>query len=264
MSSENESPPTKLKSMLTIAYDGTKYGGWQVQPNATSIQSLVQTAVSTALRKKTDVTGSGRTDSGVHALGQVAHFTHDEEIDLDKLRYSFNGLLPLDIRILSLEKVPSDFHARYSALGKVYRYHLDIGKVLNPFKRLYSYHVPYPIDLDLLCQAAKYFIGEKDFTSFSNEAHRKSAAHSAIRHMKRIDITTEDNEVIVEFEANGFLYRMARNIMGMLLDIARGKMPLDALPEIFAAKDRKKAGTCAPPHGLFLVRVLYPIFKYFD
>lgn len=257
MSSESEFPSTKYK--LVIAYDGTKYGGWQVQPNATSIQSLVQRAVSTALRKKTDVTGSGRTDSGVHALGQVAHFSSDAEIDIEKLHYSFNGLLPLDIRILSLEKVPLDFHARYSALGKVYRYHLDIGKVLNPFKRLYSYHVPYPIDLDLLYQATDYFIGKKDFTSFSNQAHRGSAAHSAIRHMKRIDIEARDNEVIIEFEANGFLYRMARNIIGTLLDIARGKISLEVLPEIFAAKDRKKAGACAPPHGLFLVKVLYTI-----
>lgn len=174
-----------------------------------------------------------------------------------KVHHSLNGLLPIDIRILSLAKASEDFHARYSALGKVYRYHLHIGKVVSPFKRLYSYHLAYPIDLDLLYLAAAHFIGEKDFTSFSNDAHLGSAARSAIRTINRLDITVENDEVILEFEGNGFLYKMVRNIVGTLLDVARGKIPPENLPEIFAAKDRKKAGACAPPHGLFLVKVIY-------
>lgn len=247
------------KYKLLIAYDGTKYSGWQVQSNSSSIQSLIQTALSCALRKKTDVTGSGRTDRGVHALEQCAHFTFGEELDLPKLLHSLNGLLPSDIRVLSLSVVPPTFHARYSATGKIYRYHLHTGKVQSPFKRLYSYHLPYPINLELLTQAAKFFLGERDFTSFSHEAHRGSAARGGVRHLRRLEIIAKEGELILEFEANGFLYKMVRNIVGTLLDVARGKLPIESIPAILAAKDRKKASATAPPHGLFLVKVIYPL-----
>jgi tRNA pseudouridine38-40 synthase len=246
-----------VKYKLFTAYDGTHYSGWQVQQNSTSIQMLIQNALSTALRKPTGVTGSGRTDSGVHALEQCAHFTFDGMLDLYKLRHSLNGLLPLDIRINSIEKASQDFHARYSAKSKIYRYHIHVAKVINPFKRLYSLHIPYPIDLDLLKKASILFLGEHDFTSFSNEAHQGSAARGAVRILNRLDLLHEDDEVILEFEANGFLYKMVRNIIGTLLNVAKGKLDLDVIPEIFAAKDRRKAPATAPAHGLFLVKVLY-------
>jgi tRNA pseudouridine38-40 synthase len=253
-----ELPPaaTSMKYLLTISYDGTNYAGWQVQPNAVSIQSLIQQALETALRKPTPLTGSGRTDSGVHALGQTAHFTHESPIDKRKLLHSLNGLLPKDIRILAIQNVPDDFHARYSALSKIYRYRLALTE--NPFNRLYAYHLPYPIDLSLLKQAARHFLGEHDFTSFSNEAHRGSAAKNPVRNLMRLDVIEDPKEIILEFEANGFLYKMVRNITGTLLDIARGKLPLTSLPEIFAAKDRTKAAAAAPAHGLCLIKVLYP------
>ncbi|NGX27510.1 MAG: tRNA pseudouridine synthase A [Chlamydiae bacterium] len=129
--------------------------------------------------------------------------------------------------------------------------------MIDPFKRLYSYHLPYPIDLEILKQAKNHFIGEHDFTSFSNEAHRGSAARGATRNLKRLDLTTQDNEIILEFEANGFLYKMVRNVVGTLLDVARGKLFIDSIPEIFATKDRCKAAATAPAHGLFLVKVIY-------
>ncbi len=246
-----------MKYKLLIAYDGTHYCGWQVQPNGTAIQTLIQDALSTALQTKTGVTGSGRTDAGVHAKGQCAHFNYDGQIELEKLQYSLNGLLPSDVRILSLEKVSDDFHARYSAKRKIYRYHLNTDKVESPFTRLYSYHLPYPIDLHLLETASHHFKGERDFASFSNEAHRGSAARNSIRNLCRLDIQPTPSGLILEFEANGFLYKMVRNITGTMLDVARGKIPLDSIPEIFEAKDRRQAGQAAPPHGLFLEKVFY-------
>lgn len=257
----DDSLPAKFK--LLISYDGTSFGGWQVQPNASSIQMHIQNALSIALRTKTHITGSGRTDSGVHALEQVAHFSYDPQnssekaLDLYKLRASLNGLLPVDIRIKTILPTTDDFHARYSATGKIYRYALHLNPVCNPFNRLYSYHLPYPINLDLLQKASKLFIGTHDFTSFSNEPHRGSASHNPVRTLTRLEMIKEEEGIYLEFEGNGFLYKMVRNIVGTLLDVARGKLILENIPAIFNAKDRKAAGPTAPPHGLFLVRVIY-------
>ncbi len=242
---------------MLIAYDGTHYGGWQVQPNSTSIQSLIQNALQVVLRKPTDLTGSGRTDAGVHALGQVAHFCADEKIEAARLVLSLNAILPRDIRIKSIENVDSKFHSRFSATGKVYHYHLHLDRVMDPFKRAYCLHVLEKIDLALIRQAAELFIGEKDFTSFANEAYKGSAAKCAIRTLRRLDIIDEPSGVRIELEADGFLYKMARNIVGTLLDIGAGRTKLSEVPEIFAAKDRKKAGFTAPAQGLFLVQVFY-------
>lgn len=246
-----------MKYKLLLAYDGTHYQGWQVQPNGISIQALVEQALSTALRIPTTVVGSGRTDSGVHALGQVAHFSHDSPFDPAKLLYSLNGLLPPDVRVLSLTSAAPDFHARYSAKGKVYRYYLQPHEKHNPFKRLYSYHLPYSIDREELIKATKQMIGTHDFTSFSNEAHRGSAARNPVRTLSRLDFIEDDADMYLEFEADGFLYRMVRNLMGTLLDCARGKLPVEQIPHIFACKDRKAAPPCIPPHGLFLLHVHY-------
>ncbi len=247
-----------IKHKLILSYDGTAYSGWQVQKNATSIQTLVQEALSTILRSPLSLVGAGRTDSGVHALGQVAHFTTVSEIDRGKTLLSLNGLLPSAIRALSLESVSADFHARYSAKSKLYRYHLQLGPLRDPFKQRYSLFVPYPLDLELLRSATLEFIGKRDFTSFSNEAHRGSAAKNPVRTLESIELRQEGNSLYLEFKGEGFLYKMVRNIVGTLLDVARGKVPLSALPEIFAAKDRKCASPTAPAHGLFLVEVIYP------
>lgn len=241
---------------MLLSYDGTRYGGWQVQLNSTSIQTLVQKALETALRHEIDLTGSGRTDAGVHAIGQVAHF-RTKEINPDKLLYSLNGLLPDDIRIKKIEKAADDFHARYSAKGKIYHYHLHLDRIMNPFKRSYCFHVLEKIDLPLLINAAKHFIGTHDFTSFANEAHKGSAAKDAVRTMQKLDIMEEEGGIRLEFMADGFLYKMVRNIVGTLIDVAAGRISVEELPIIFTAKDRKKAGFSAPPQGLFLVKVLY-------
>jgi tRNA pseudouridine38-40 synthase len=245
------------KYKIIICYDGTGYGGWQVQPNSTSIQSLIQKALATILREETHVTGSGRTDAGVHALGQVAHFETKEPIEIRSVLYSLNGLLPHQIRILEMCEVLDTFHARYKAIGKIYHYHLHLDPILDPFTRLYSLNVCHKVDVDLLKNAAACFLGTKDFSAFANEGHKGSAAINAVRTLQRLDVISESGGVRLEFEVDGFLYRMVRNITGTLLDVCAGLIPLSEIEPIFQSKDRKKAGKTAPPHGLFLVQVHY-------
>ena len=197
---------------LLIAYEGTRYSGWQEQPNSTSIQTLVEKALSTALHAPIKIIGSGRTDAGVHALEQVAHFGTEKPADTFTLLRSLNGLLPFDIRVEKIEEVSSNFHARYSAKGKIYHYELDTGAVQNPFKRRYAYHLPYPIDIELLKSGGAICVGEHDFTSFSNEAHRGSAAKNPVRTLYRLDVVEKEDAITLEFEGNGFLYKMVRNL----------------------------------------------------
>jgi tRNA pseudouridine38-40 synthase len=242
---------------LILAYDGTQYGGWQIQLNSKSIQGFVQEALSTALRAPTQVTSSSRTDAGVHALAQVAHFSVESPIDPFRLIASLNGILPQDIRVVSMEEVLFTFHARYSATGKIYHYHLHLDRVLNPFKRKYALHVLYPLDLVRLQEARRLFVGTHDFTSFANESHLGSAARNPVRTLKRLDLVQEEGGVRLEFEADGFLYKMVRNITGTLLEVGRGKLSPADVEDLFKAKDRKKAPAAAPSHGLFLVKVNY-------
>lgn len=246
-----------MKFKLTIAYDGTEYGGWQVQPNAVSIQSLLESALSTVLREKITVVGAGRTDAGVHARGQTAHFTTSATLDLKRLLLSANALLPRDIRIMEVVPAPDDFHARYDATGKIYHYRLHLDSSTDPFKRLYSYHIPYALNLDALKNGANAFVGTRDFTSFANEADRGSAAKNAIRTLRRLSVIDEEGGIRLEFEGDGFLYKMVRNIVGTLLDVARGKLSEDQIPAIFASRDRRCAAMAAPPQGLCLMSVLY-------
>ncbi len=245
------------KYKLILAYDGTHYGGWQVQPNSTSIQMLVQMALETALRNKTDLTGASRTDAGVHALGQVAHFTSNDPVDTFRLLASLNGLLPADIRVQLIEEVPESFHARYSATGKIYHYHLYLERVINPFNRLYATHIPYKVDLERMQKAAKLLVGTHDFTSFANESHKGTASHDAVRTLKRLDLVEESGGVRLEFEADGFLYKMVRNLTGALIGAACGKLAIEEIPALIAARDRTQAPETAPPQGLFLMKVKY-------
>jgi tRNA pseudouridine38-40 synthase len=246
-----------FKYAMVITYDGSSYGGWQVQPNTVSIQSLIEHALTTLCRHSVSVIGSSRTDAKVHALGQVAHFCLENEIDPKKLQYNLNGILPKDIRILDLYPISQEFHARYSAKGKIYHYHLHLDPVLDPFTLAYSWHVPYKLNLSLLKEALPFFIGVKDFSAFANESHKGAAAKNGEREIFRIDLIEEKGGIRLEFEGSGFLYKMVRNITGTLIDISRGKIPLETIPKIFASKDRKQAGATAPPHALFLVKIHY-------
>ncbi len=242
---------------LTIAYDGTQYKGWQIQPNGLSIQEVIQKAMQIFMRDAVQIIGSGRTDAGVHASGQVAHFKTSREIDLRRFLVSINGLLPHDIRLLKAEEVDMDFHSQYSAIGKIYHYHLYLDKIQMPFRLLYSYHLPTPLDIVLLEKAAAQFLGTHDFTAFANSALQGSAARDPIRTITRLQIVPEEGGLRLEFEGDGFLYKMVRNIVGTLLEVAQKKRPVDDIAEIFASQDRRRAGRAAPPQGLFLVQVHY-------
>lgn len=242
---------------MLITYDGSNFGGWQIQPNVISIQTLIEKALSTALKEPISIHGSSRTDAGVHALGQVAHFETNTPFTFYKLRHSLNGILPKEIRILEMYSVAEDFHSRYSAKGKIYHYHLHLDSVLNPFTKLYSWHMPYKIDLPLLQEAASLFIGTKDFTAFANESHKGAAAKNGVRSLQRLDMIKQPHGIRLEFEGTGFLYKMVRNITGTLIDIAIGRMKKEEIESIFLSKDRKQAGATAPAHGLFLVKIHY-------
>lgn len=253
MSKENP----KYNYKLILAYDGTNYSGWQVQHNATSIQALVHDAIKTIVREDIVLIGSGRTDAGVHAMGQVAHFKTSVELDLYRFLGSLNGLLPRDIRVMNIASVPPNFHAQRSAISKTYYYHLYLDPVQDPFRRLYSLHVQKKLDIDLLKEAAQHFVGKHDFSSFANEAHLGSASRDAVRHIYRLDIVREPGGVRLEFQGDGFLYKMVRNIVGTLLEVTSGKRKIEEIREILAARNRTKAGPAAPPHGLFLMHVEY-------
>jgi tRNA pseudouridine38-40 synthase len=244
---------------LLIAYDGTNYHGWQIQPNGISIQEVIEKAISTMLQEQIRVIGAGRTDAKVHALGQSAHFYTEKSLDLIRSLHSLNCLLPKEIRILLIKPASPCFHAQHSALSKVYRYHLCLDKVLSPFKRNGAWHLHYPIDQQLLFAASRYFLGTHDFTAFANEAHRGVASYDPIRTLYRIDMIQEEGGIALEFEGDGFLYKMVRNIVATIIECASGKRPCEEIPAIFASRDRRKAGPAAPPQGLFLVRINYEI-----
>lgn len=241
-----------------ISYEGTNYSGWQIQKKSISIQSLIENALLILMKKKVPLIGASRTDAGVHALGQVAHFSSEDELDMGKLQASLNGILPKDIRILKVDKVPLTFHARFSAKGKIYHYFLSNGPYQSPFVRKHSLHFPHKLNFDSLQKAASLLEGTHDFTSFANNQLCGSAAVCPVKTIKKIGIEhLEDGQVRFVFEADGFLYKMIRNMMGTLLEIAKGKREVESIKEILAAKNRKKAGQAAPALGLFLVKVHY-------
>lgn len=246
-----------VKYKLLIAYDGTNYSGWQVQPTGVSIQELLQNAIKTVIREEVVVIGSGRTDAGVHATGQVAHFKCQGVLDLCRFVRSVNALLPIEIRVLHIEEVSQDFHARYSAISKTYHYHLNIGKAASPFNRIYSWHIYEKLDVCLLKAAAALFVGKHDFTSFANQADRGSAGHNAVRTMLMLNVVEDGDNVCLEFKADGFLYKMVRNITGTLVEVATNKRSIEEISKLLRIKDRRQAGMAAPPQGLFLVSVDY-------
>jgi len=246
------------KYKLTIAYDGTCYRGWQAQPHRASIQKEVERALSSLLQHTTSIHASGRTDAGVHALGQVAHFKTHLSLETNSFQQQCNAALPNDIRILEILSVPLDFHARYSCRAKEYHYHLHLEATISPLKRFYSYHCPFFIDLDLLQQGIESFIGEKNFISFANKG-KKNRSKDGIRTLYSINLCQEEGGIRLQFKGNGFLYRMIRNIVGTLIAVARGKIKRERIEEFFKEKRRDPLLKAAPPQGLFLMAVYYPI-----
>jgi tRNA pseudouridine38-40 synthase len=247
---------------LTIQYEGTNYAGWQVQDNALTVQEEIEKALATILQEKVRVAGAGRTDAGVHALGQVAAFKTSGAISLDRLQRALNGILPPEIRVVEASEVGNAFVPRF-AREKTYRYAIACGQCLSPFQKRYAWHVTAPLDFGAMQEGASLLVGEHDFTSF---AAAGGGEKSHVRRILRIDFgeggivsTCDGDEDIYHFDitANGFLYKMVRNIIGTLVEIGRGKMSANEMPRIISAKDRAQAGPTAPAHGLCLVSVRY-------
>lgn len=239
---------------IKIQYDGTNYAGWQFQPNILSVQEVIEEALSKILNSKITITGSGRTDSGVHALGQIANFKTEKEIDDFKFSYAVNGLLPDDISISKLKKVDSDFHSRFDAKKRSYYYF--ISKHKNPFYKKYSYYFKgwRNYDFSEIKRASKVLLGEKDFTSF---AKKKTEVSNKICDLKEIQIRETKNFVIFYVEANRFLHGMVRTLVGTLLESSKYDYDENYLSEVLSAEDRDVAGRAVPPEGLFLYKVKY-------
>jgi len=243
---------------LTIEYEGTKYYGWQRQKSLLSIQGILEEKISQITQEKIILYGSGRTDSGVHALGQVANFNTNSSIPLVELPLILNRLLPLDIRIKKAEGVDANFHARYSAVSKIYHYYVLNSNLnnnyLSIFLRNYVYCVYKKINLEEMKKASKFLQGKHDFTSFTCSGSR---IRNWERTIKGINITRKGNIFCFRIEADAFLYKMVRTIVGTLLEVGRGEINYLEIKRILEAKNRKMAGKTVPAKGLFLMKVKY-------
>ncbi|KPU26792.1 pseudouridine synthase [Caloranaerobacter sp. TR13] len=239
---------------LVIEYDGTNYFGWQKQPELKTIQEEIEKAIKKITKEEVKLIGSGRTDKGVHARGQVANFHTNSKIPADKFKFALNSVLPIDISIKESIEVDESFHARYSAKGKEYRYLVLSSKTRSPLMRDYSYHIPYTLDLSKIKEAAKLFIGTYDFRAFMSS---RSCMEDTVRTIYDLEIVEKEDLIEFKVTGNGFLYNMVRIIVGTLIEIGYGKKKIEDIPKIIASKDRNKAGHTAQPQGLYLERVFY-------
>ncbi len=240
---------------LVIEYDGTNYVGWQMQPNGPSIQGRLQRALFDLTGQTINVMAAGRTDSGVHARGQVVAFDSPVNLPLKAYRMGLNGLLPDDIAVVSAEEVEAEFDPRRWAKGKRYQYRVSNRRTRSPLLRLTHWEVFLPLDLQAMAEATRHLLGEHDFSAF--RAADCQAAH-AKRKILRADLSgAVGSEIVLTLEGTAFLKHMVRNIVGSLVDIGRGKHPSDWLREVLEGRDRTKAGPTAPPHGLSLEHVFY-------
>jgi len=239
----------------TLAYDGTDFHGWQIQPDHPTIQGALKHALETIERGPVDVQGAGRTDAGVHALGQVASFSLASPIPEENLVKAVNRLLPQTVRVLAITPVSPEFHARHSATGKLYEYRIQRSEICSPFDGRYVYHHPYPLDEAAMIGAAAAFEGRQDFRSLA--ASGGDEVESTVRTIFSSALHREDERLIYRVHGDGFLYHMVRNIVGALLDVGRERLAAGDIPEVLARKERAAAGATAPARGLFLVRVEY-------
>lgn len=254
---------------LTIAYDGTNYRGWQIQqPTAAhpegsvpTIQGALQRALGQLLPKEGNtipVVGASRTDSGVHALGNVACFDTESTIPAANFPKAINRYLPADIRVMQADEVSMDFHPRFVPHEKCYEYRIDHGRVANPLTRLYAYHYTYPLDLERMRAAARELVGVHDFTSFVNpDSQVFEHGGDAVREIYSLDILEEGTQLVIRIRGNGFLYHMIRIIVGTLLVIGNGRRAPEDIRTMLAAKDRTTAGPTVPAHGLCLCALNY-------
>ena len=244
------------KILLKIEYDGSGFFGWQTQKDSPTVQQTLELALAKLLGHKVTLHGSGRTDAGVHALGQAAHFdTHNMSIPEDKLPFAINALLPSSVAVQSAVCVPEDFHARFDAVSKTYCYKIYAGVQPSPMRERYSARVIFLPDVQLMRQAAQCLLGTHDFSAFRASG---SSVKGSVRTLTQADIEqTSPTDIELTFSANGFLYNMVRILTGTLVYVGLGKIPADALPNILKSGDRTLAGKTFPPHGLYLKEVNY-------
>ena len=251
---------------LTIAYEGTRYAGWQIQKGEgqgargrgrgtkRTVQGTLEQILRRILRHPVRVLGSGRTDAGVHALAQVAHMTTRSMIPCDRLRRSVNQLLPEDIVVSSVEEIHGRFHARFDASRKQYRYRIVTGPVVTPFVRRYAHHVPVPLNLARMRRETASLLGRHDFRSFAKSRHD---GRSTARTIVRAALCRRGDELHLDLEGDGFLHTMVRSIAGTLIDIGRGRLPEGTMQRLLRSPSRALAGTTAPARGLMLMGVIY-------
>lgn len=240
--------------MLTVAYDGTNYHGWQLQPNVVTIESVLNEALSMLLKEDIKVIGASRTDTGVHALGNIAVFDTKARIPAEKIAYALNQKLPEDVRIQSSKEVSINFHPRHQNSKKTYEY-----KILNcmfpiPVYRLYSYFTYVPLDIELMQRAAEHLRGEHDFKSFCSV---NTVAETTVRTIYDISVEKSGDMISIKVTGSGFLYNMVRIIVGTLMEAGKGKLLPEKMPDILSALDRTKAGPTAPACGLTLLKYEY-------
>jgi tRNA pseudouridine38-40 synthase len=256
---------------ILLSYDGTEYVGWQRQANGTSIQGLIEDALLALDGRQVTVTGAGRTDAGVHALGQVAAFTIARDLEAEALARALNAHLPPAIRVVAAEEAPPGFHPRFGARTKTYRYRLWNADVMGPFELRYAWHAPGPLDVAAMRAAARLIEGRHDFASFqaaggSAAATEREVFTSLVVRQAGLErdrdplgpsLSKDEPLIVYEVTGSGFLRHMVRIIVGSLVEVGRGRKPVDWIAAAIGARDRAQAGPTAPPHGLFLVRVGY-------
>ncbi len=245
---------------LTLSYDGTEFSGWQVQPDAGTVQGTLASAIGRLTGENVLPQGSGRTDAGVHALAQVATFTTESPIPLENFQKALNDVLPPAIRILEVREVAVEFHARRSAKAKTYRYHIYRGPVCSPFLARYVWHFPYPLREDAMAEAAGSIVGEHDFTSFAAvdpERGRENPEVSNVRTIFSSAFQRQGEELLYGVRGSGFLHHMVRNLLGTFMLVGKGTVQPHDIRRILEARDRSAAGATVPASGLFLVNVEY-------
>lgn len=239
---------------LTICYDGTEFHGWQKQPGYRTAQECVEAAIGELTGTRSPCTASGRTDAGVHAMGQVCHFLTIAKHSPETFQKALNALMPGDVRVLAAQEVPQAFHATLDARSKRYRYVVDNGRVASPFWSRYAWHVGRPLNVERMRAGAQALLGRHDFRSFETEWPNRA---SSVRTIFDLAVERDGDRVLVESEADGFLYNMVRAITGTLVQVGIGRKAESWVREVLEAEDRRQAGPNAPPQGLFLLWVNY-------
>lgn len=243
-----------MKYKLKIAYDGSAYHGWQLQKQKPSIQEEIQKALFILLKEKIKIVGAGRTDAKAHALCQIAHFFLEKKLNLPKTLSALNGILSNDIRILNIEETIPSFHARFSSISKTYHYYISTSPYSYLFKKKYTHFIKHALHLHLMRKGAQLLLGTHDFSSFANKGSNNA---NSLKTLTKLNITKKNSIICFELTANGFLYKMARNIVGTLVDLGKKKITIKDLKDILLSKDRKKASNPLPAHALFLMNIEY-------